>query len=311
MEYKSYSQLIHSIQQHQQKSRVVLASAEDEHALEAVLQGRRDRIVEPILVGHKHLIKELLIKLGENPNILEIVDVGPDGNSAQTAIDLINEGRADFLMKGKMDTSCLLKAVVDKKNKLHTDALMSHLAILEMPSYKKLLVVSDGGMVAYPNLEQKKQIVENAVAYLTQIGYKKPKIAILAGVEHVNPKMQETVDAAELVRLNQEGLISGCVINGPISYDVAMSMEIATVKSYPCENCGDFDVLIVPELATGNILSKSLIINAGAKMAGMVVGAKIPIVLSSRGASAEEKYLSLAICAAAVQTNTGVMGLQS
>lgn len=301
MVYHNYSQLIQAIQQQQKTSRVVIAAAEDEHALEAVLKGRRNWIADPILVGQKYLIEELLRKLGEDPHSLEIVDAGPNGNSAQIAIDLINGGHADFLMKGKIDSSCLLKAVVDKSNRLHTDRLMSHLAFFEIPSYSKLLVISDGGMVAYPNLEQKKQIVENAVANLTQMGYTKPKIAVLAGVEHVNPKMQETLDAAELSRMNHDGLIRGCVVDGPISYDLAMSKEIAKIKNYQCENCGDFDVLIVPELVTGNVLSKALILNSGAKMAGMVVGAKIPIVLSSRGASAEEKYLSLAICAAAVQ----------
>lgn len=301
MTYKNYQQMINQIQNKDQVSRAALVAAEDEHSLEAVFLAHKERIVEPILIGNEQKILKLISNMGITSNNCKIVDVGPDGNPAKKAVELAHEGQADFLMKGKIETATLLKAVVDKKNGLQTGQLMSHLAIFELPSYHKLLVISDGGMIPYPNLAQKKQIIENVVTTLGKMGYKAPKIAVLAGVEKVNPKMQETADAEELKKMNESGEISDCFVVGPISYDLAMSKEAARIKGYTCSFCGDFDVLIVPNLAAGNILSKALILNGEAKMAGMVLGAKVPIVLSSRGASTEEKYLSLVLSAAAAQ----------
>jgi phosphate butyryltransferase len=300
MIYQNYQQLINAAKKQKKTKRVALVAAEDEHSLEAVFLARNEGIVDPVLVGKKHAILEILGKLEISPVSCEIIDTGQDKNPAQIAVELINDGRADFLMKGKIETGNLLKPVVDKKNGLNTGNLMSHIALFELPSYHKLLVVTDGGMVTYPDLEQKKQIVANAVVTLHNMGYKNPKIAILAGVERVNPKMQETVDAAEIKKMNQEGILPECIVEGPISYDLVMNRESARIKGFDSPHCGDFDVLVVPTMAAGNILSKALIYNGGAKMAGIVVGAKTPIVLSSRGATAEEKYLSLALSTVAV-----------
>ena len=177
---------------------------------------------------------------------------------------------------------------------------MSHVAMQEVPSYHKLLAVTDGGMMMYPDLEAKKSIVENAVEVFNKMGYENPKVGVLAAVEVVNPKMPEAVDGAELKRMNQEGIIKDCIIEGPISYDLAMNLESSKIKGYESPVVGDVDILVVPNITAGNILGKSLIYSAGAKMAGFIVGAKVPIVLTSRGASTEEKYLSLAISASAV-----------
>ena len=176
---------------------------------------------------------------------------------------------------------------------------MSHFALNELPGYHKLIVNTDGGMLTYPTLEDKVSIVENAVLTLRAMGYECPKVAVLAGVEKLNPKMIETVEANALMEMNREGKITGCIVEGPVSYDVALSAEIAAHKKVPYTCCGDYDVLVAPNLAAGNILGKSWSVTAGAKMAGIIVGAKVPIVLTSRGSTAEEKYLSIALAAVA------------
>jgi len=175
---------------------------------------------------------------------------------------------------------------------------MSHVVLNEIPSYHKLLITTDGGMMMYPDVKQKQEILKNAVDVLLALGYEKPKVAILAAVENVNPKMTETQDAANLKELNQAGVITNCIVEGPISYDLALSKEVASLKGYESPVVGDVDILLVPNITAGNILGKCLLITAGAKMAGFVVGAKVPIVLTSRGSSAEEKYLSIVLSAA-------------
>lgn len=204
-------------------------------------------------------------------------------------------------MKGKLQTADLLKAVVDKEKGLRTGNVISHVAILEIPAYRKLIAVTDGGMVMYPNLDEKKQILENSVNVFLAMGYECPKVAVLCAVETVNPKMPETVDADTLKNMNRDGEIKDCMVEGPISLDLTFNKESAEIKGYSSPVTGDADILLVPNITTGNIMSKALIEMAGATMAGMVVGAKVPIVLTSRGASSEEKYLSLVLSASAVK----------
>ena len=200
-------------------------------------------------------------------------------------------------MKAKLDTKDLLSAVVNKETGLGKGRLMTFAAIHELPWYPKLLTVTDGGMVTYPMLKEKKQIIQNAVDALVSMGYDRPKVAVLAAVEKVNPQMQVTVEAAELKRLNQVGEIKNCIVEGPVSFDIAVNRQKADAKEFISEVAGDADILIVPDITAGNILGKALIEAEGAIMAGLVLGAKAPIVLTSRGASTEEKYLSIALAA--------------
>lgn len=277
-----------------------MAAAHDEHALEAVIMADKNSIAEPVLVGDQPLIQKILAGFGVAENTYEIYHTENDAEAAKKSIELIREGKADFLMKGKLQTADLLREVVNKETGLSQGRPMSHVAMQEVPSYHKLLAVTDGGMMMYPDLEAKKSIVENAVEVFNKMGYENPKVGVLAAVEVVNPKMPEAVDGAELKRMNQEGIIKNCIIEGPISYDLAMNLESSKIKGYESPVVGDVDILVVPNITAGNILGKSLIYSAGAKMAGFIVGAKVPIVLTSRGASTEEKYLSLAISASAV-----------
>ena len=301
MEYKSFDDLIKKVQNLDSKKKVAVVSAQDEHTLEAVFKAKKDNIVEPILIGNKKKIIEILSGLHESVLEESIINVESDSEAAEKAVELINENKADFIMKGKIQTADLLRAVVNKENGLRTGKVMSHIVIHEIPTYHKLLAVTDGGMMMYPSLDEKKQILENAVSTFLALGYENPKVAVLAAVETVKPKMQESVDADMLKKMNIKGEIKNCIVEGPISYDLTMSKESASIKGFVSPVTGEADIIVVPNITVGNILGKSLVYSAGAKMAGFIVGAKVPIVLTSRGSTSEEKYLSLALSASAVK----------
>jgi len=299
MVIKNFDELIKKVQSFEGKKKVAVAAAHDEHALEAVFEAAENNIVEPVLIGNKEKIKEIAAKLGKTVSDDSIIETADDNEAAAKAVELARNGQADFIMKGKLQTADLLRAVVDKEKGLRTGRVMSHVAIQEIPTYHKLIITTDGGMMMYPDLEQKKKIIENAVGVLHSLGYENPKVGVLAAVETVNPKMPESVDAGKLKEMNQNGEITGCIVEGPISYDIAMNKESGEIKGFNSPVAGDPDILIVPNITAGNILGKCLVYSAGAKMAGFIVGAKVPIVLTSRGSSSEEKYLSLVISAAA------------
>ncbi len=299
MAFKTFSDLIAAQKGRPAMRRMAVAAAGDEHTIEAVLRARREGMAQPILVGDKAAVEAALDHLGETVPAEDIYDVTGLAEAARFAVGLVREGKADFLMKGKLDTSILLKAVVDKETGLGTGVTMSHFAAFEVPTYHKLLVPVDGGMVPYPTLEQKRDIINNTVGALRTMGYDCPKVGVLACVEKLNPKMPETVEGDALKRMNRRGEIAGCVVEGPISYDCAISKEIAEFKGFQSPCAGDCDVLLAPNIHTANVMGKMLTVTCGAKMAGFIVGARCPIVMTSRGSSPEEKYLSIAVSAAA------------
>lgn len=300
MELRNFEELIQKVQNYTSKKKVVVAQAHEDHTLRAVFKAVNNNIVEPVLVGNKveiiNIIKNLNVEYDHN----KIINANSDKEAAETSVRLINENKADFLMKGKLQTADLLRAVVDKESGLRTGRLMSHFAIQEIPSYHKLLAITDGGMMMYPDVVEKKQIIENSVDIFLSLGYECPKVAVLAAVETVNPKMAETVDADLLKKMNLSGEIKNCIVEGPISFDLTMNKESAKIKGYSSPVTGEVDILIAPNMTAGNLLSKSFLELAGGRMAGMIVGARVPIVLTSRGASTEEKYLSLVLSASAV-----------
>ena len=306
MSYKSFAELIGAIQSHSTVRRLVVAAAQDEHTLEAVFRARRDKIVDPYLIGNPDKIREIVRFLGETLPSDHIIAAASEVEAARLAVDAIRTGKADILMKGRIETADMMRAVINKEHGLRTKGIMSMVVFHEMPSYHKLLAVTDGGMVMYPNLEEKKMLVINAVNTMVSMGYDCPKVAVLAAVEKVNPKMPETVDADQLKQMNRRGEICNCYIEGPVSYDIVMSPESAAIKGFSSPVTGDADLLVVPDITTGNVLGKCLQYSAGARMAGIIVGAQVPIVLTSRGASPEEKYLSLAL-SAMVYTAPGVL----
>jgi len=296
---RNFDELIDQVKNNASVKRVAVVAAHDRHTLEAVLKARADGIAEPVLIGDAGKISAILKDLSAETAGISIIDAKGDGDAARVGVLLVHEGKADFIMKGILQTADLLKAVVDKETGLRTgDGIMSHFVVNEVPAYHKLLVTSDGGMVTYPDLEQKRGILENAVEVLLSLGYECPKVAALAAVETPNPKMPEAMDAFELKKMNQQGIIQNCLVEGPISYDLAVSTESAEAKGYDSPVAGDADILIVPNITAGNILGKALVFSAGAKMAGFITGARVPVVLTSRGATAEEKYLSIVLSAA-------------
>lgn len=297
MHFNSYEDIVSACRKRAERRVMAIAGAEDAPVIEAALHAWDEGIAEPIFVGNAAKIKELLRRAGRNPSACGVVHA-EEAQEAQRAVELVKDGSANLLMKGFIETRELLRPVVAKENDLRTGKLMSHVVFFGgVPNCKKLIVSSDGGMVMYPTLEDKVGIIENAVDTLIKMGYANPSVAVLCAIEAVNPKMKESVEAAELRRMNLEGTIKNCTVYGPISYDIAMNADIARHKGYDCPHCGDFDVLITPDMNSGNILGKCLIVTAGAKMAGVIVGARAPIVLTSRGSSAEEKFNSIAIAA--------------
>ena len=292
-DFKQLRQLVESVD----KRTVAVVAAHDAHTLEAVLKTKDEGILDHILIGKKDDIIKIGNELGYDVSPDVIIDSDTDEDAVAKGLDLIKTGGADFLQKGILQTSTLLKGVVNKENGIKARDTLSNVALLDIPAYHKVVGLTDGGMVMYPTLEQKKDIIDNAVEVYKALGYDNPKVAVLCAVETLNPKMPETVDAAELKKMNQEGIIKGCVVEGPISFDLALDPEAAKIKGYESPVAGDADIIIMPDISAGNLTSKALTVLGGAMMAGIVMGAKCPIALNSRSAAFEEKYYSLLACA--------------
>ena len=294
---KNFDEVIERVRAFKEMKRCAVCMA-DEAAIGGAIEAEKLGLAWPIFVGHESEIKEELKKLGVDKDY-EIIGVDEDSKAAEKVVELVREGNADFILKGHIETAVLMRAVVDKEKGLRTDKLMTHMSFEQMPTYHKLITITDGGMCMYPDVEQKQKIIENAVEIYRNLGYARPKVAVLSAVERVNPQMQSTVDAAELKRRNQEGIIKNCLVEGPISFDLAYKKGAAEIKGFESEVAGDPDILLVPDIQAGNILDKSFNFAGGGKMAGFIVGAKCLIVLTSRSASAEEKYYSIAMAALA------------
>ena len=278
---------------------VAVACAHDAHTLEAVLRAADEGILRYALVGRKDDILRIGRELGHTISEGDVIPAETDEEAAKLAVSLVREGRADFLQKGLMQTATILKAVVNKETGIGLGRPMSHTALLEIPGYHKLLGVADGGMIPAPDLAAKKAIVHNAAELFRQLGYERPLISAVCAAETVSPKIIETVDAAALKEAALAGAFGSCYVEGPISLDLALDKSSAKIKGYESPVCGETDILLVPSMAAGNMMVKGLLIFAGAKMVGVVTGAKCPIALNSRSASFEEKYNSLLACALA------------
>ncbi|MDR1271859.1 MAG: phosphate butyryltransferase, partial [Clostridiales Family XIII bacterium] len=255
-------------------------------------------MVDSVLIGDAKKIEEIIKAEGLDLGNPEIIEAEDDIASAVTAVKLIAEGKGDVLLKGILQTADLLRQVVNKEYGLLTGEIMSHCALFQIPDYHKLMILTDGGMVLNPDAVQKRYIVENAVRVMHNLGVAEPKVAALCATEVVNPKMQASVDADILKQQNQSGEIKGCYIEGPISFDLTWSKESAAIKKFESPVTGDADILLFHDMVAGNVISKAINYIGHSTMAGIIVGAKVPIVIVSRGGTAEEKYLSL-VCAAA------------
>lgn len=274
-----------------------VAAAHDGHTLQAILTMRNEGMMDCLLIGHADEIRRIAAEESFVVSDEEIIDCATDEEAAAMAVWLVREGKAGFILKGLLPTGTLLKAVVNKQTGLNMGNVISHFLLLELPGYHKLLAVTDSGMIPAPDLETKKSILRNAVSALETLNVHHPLFAALCAAETVSPKIQETVDAAALKEASLAGELGDCFVEGPISFDLTMNPESARIKKFESPVVGNADGLLVPGLAAGNIMVKSLIQFAGAKMAGCILGAKCPIALISRSASFEEKYDSLVLCA--------------
>jgi len=301
MVYHSFDQILDKVRENPVKRKVAVAGAADRHVLESVREAQRMGIVNPVFIGDPVQIAKLLEEMGGWGDGYEIIEADSPAECGVTAVRLIKEQKADFIMKGMIDTRDILRPLVKKENGLHMGRTMTHVALDEIQGMSRLTALTDGGMIPYPTLEEKKDIITNAVEMFRSLGYEKPSVAVLCAVEKVNPKMPETIDAEALAVMNREGMIQNCNVVGPISYDIAMSAVIAEEKKYECPYCGQFDILVTPSMVAGNLLNKSLTVSAGATMAGVVMGAKVPVVVTSRSSTALEKLLSLALASLIVQ----------
>lgn len=277
------------------KKRIVVAVAEDRYVLEAIIQAHVSLSLDATLIGDKTSILKELLLLNIDPLHFEIFDEKDKTLACEKAVKLVHDGYADILMKGLVDTSVLLKAVLNKTVGLTKDMRLSHVSIIEIPTYHKLFMISDAAMNMYPDLQAKKEIVENGVSVLHKLGYQNPKIGILAAIEKENPKMPATVDAVMLKQMNFDGYIKNCTIDGPFALDNAMNKEAAIHKGITSSVAGDVDFLLLPDIDAGNIFYKSLVFLCNAKSASLVCGATKPIVLTSRADSIETKYASIAL----------------
>lgn len=294
---KKISDIYKIVERQAQKKRLVLAVAQDLHSLEAVIQAKKINIINPILVGDKQKIDKIAKDAGIDLSGVEIVDVLNDNQAVKEAVLMVKEDRADILMKGNVATAVLLKAVLDLESGLKRGALLSHIAIFELENYHKLISMTDVAMNIAPNLLEKTGIINNSVSFLNALGVMNPKVAILAAIELVNPKMQATIDAAILSKMADRNQIANCLIDGPLAFDNAISKESADHKGIDSQVAGDADLLVVPNIETGNVLYKSFAFT-GAKLAAVILGAKVPIVLTSRSDSQESKLNSIVLSAA-------------
>lgn len=277
------------------KKTISVAVAQDKEVLTAVLQAVQMNIVDAVLVGDEEKIREIASKEELSVNNVEIIDEKDILKAAAKAVELVSKGQAHFIMKGMMNTSDLLKAVLNKEMGLRGEGLLSHVMVYDVPAYHKLLMLTDGGMVLYPNLDEKIGIIKNAVKVAHALNIDSPKIAPLCAVEAVNPNMQPTIDAAVLTQMNKRGQIKGCIIDGPLALDNAISEDAAKHKGIVSVVAGDSDILLVPNIEAGNMLGKSLTYFAKAESAGVIMGAKCPVVLVSRADSAKSKLYSIAL----------------
>ncbi len=292
---KTIAELIAAAQAVAGRPRIAVAAAQDEEVLQAVEAARKAGLADAILIGDRPAIERIAAKEGIDLSAYEIVHEPELAKAAASAVAHVRSGEASFVMKGLLDTSVILKAVLNKETGLHAGRLVSHVGVVESPHYHKLVLVTDAAINIAPTLGEKVDIIRNAADCARALGVETPKVALLAAVEKVNPeKMPCTADAAILTQMNRRGQIPGCVIDGPLALDNAVSAEAARIKGIESPVAGDADILMAPYIEVGNVLYKAFMDLGGAKGAGLVVGAKAPIVLTSRSDTAETKLASIA-----------------
>jgi phosphate butyryltransferase len=292
--FKNMKDLVSKAKESELKT-LVVACADDKHVLEAVEKARSEDIIRPILIGNKEIILMLFKNLNINQDYYEIIDIMEHDTACDYAVKLTSENDGYILMKGYVDTKVILKSVLKEEFDFKGPNRLSHVSLFELKNYHKLLMMTDGAMNMYPNVDEKQEIIENGVKVFHKLGILNPKVGIIAAIEKLNDKMQPTVDAVELVKRNQDHKLNGCLVDGPFGLDNAISKEAAEHKGVKGDVAGDVDMILMPQIETGNVFYKSMMFLADAKSASVVVGGYKPIVLTSRADSTESKFFSIAL----------------
>lgn len=302
MRFFSLANVIEKAKSQTSAKKVAIAGADYRPIIQAAMMAQKDGFVEPIFIGNASKITEMLKELDEAAINVHIVDASEANAAAFEAVRLVREGMADFIMKGMLNTSQILKAVLNKETGLPHGDTVTQVSFIQIPGYHKIVILCDGAIIPYPTLDQKISQINAVTHTLHNMGYKNDiKVAVLCASEEINPKILESIEANQLKQMNLNEEITGCIVEGPISLDIALDRHTAEKKKFESEVAGDADVLLVPSLVAGNLLSKALTSFAGAVSAGMVVGASVPISLTSRVATVEQKYTSLAIASTAAK----------
>ena len=282
------------------KKRMAVVMAENEHSLLAAMRAHQQGLIQAVLIGDEKKIRALMEEHQLSTEGVRFHQADEPEKAVTLATRLVLEGEVDYLMKGGLETRTMMKAFIARENGMRTGRLMSQVAFVENPFYHKLLALTDSALNPKPDLAQKKQILENAVEVFHSMGVECPKVAVLAAAETLNPKLQESTDAQALKEMYQRGEITGCIVEGPISIDLSIEPESAKIKGYDSPAAGDADLLICPDLVSGNMMGKMMLF-MGARSANVVVGARAPVILCSRSATEEDKFQSILLGAIASQ----------
>jgi phosphate butyryltransferase len=293
---KSFDEVLKKVKELETK-KVAVAVAQDEPVLEAINDAKKNGIANAVLVGDEEKIKAIASKIGMDLNQFEIVHEADERKAALKAVELVNTHKADMVMKGLMDTANFLRAVLNKEVGLRTGKLMSHVAVFEIPGYDRLIFLTDAAFNMYPDLKAKIDILNNAVVVARAVGVEIPKVAPICAVEVVNPDMPATIDASILSKMSDRGQIKGCIVDGPLALDNALSEEAAKHKKVTGPVAGKADILLLPNIDAANVMYKTLTYTSTAKNGGLLVGTAAPVILTSRADSHEVKLNSIALAA--------------
>ena len=291
---RSFSEVVKFARERGPKT-ISVACSQDKEVLMAVEMARKEGIANAILVGDVEKTTAIANELGIDLDNYELIDEKDLALASRKAVELVSSGKAHMVMKGLVDTSIILKAVLDKEIGLRTGSVLSHVAVFDVPGYDRLFFITDAAMNLAPDLQTKKLIIENACQVAHALDVEEPKVAVVCAKEKVNPKMPDTVDAKALEDMCNSGEIKGCLVGGPFALDNAVSKEAAKHKGIDHPVAGNADILLAPDIEAGNILYKSMVFFANSKNAGVIVGAKAPIILTSRADNEETKLNSIAL----------------
>jgi phosphate butyryltransferase len=294
MVINSFEDMLAAAQARGPKTVVAVGAAQD-HVLEALDRAEKLGIAKSILIGSRAAIQDAARTAGIDISSMRVVDEPNLEEGSQVAMSLVNQGEAQIAMKGDVKTAVFLRAVLDRKTGLRTGRLLSHVAIFDMVSLGRLLLISDAGVNIAPTLEQKAEITQNAIDVARSLGIEQPRVAVLASTENVNPRIPANVDAAALAKMADRKQITGALVDGPLALDNAISLEAAEDKEIDSPVAGRADLLILPDIEAGNVLAKAIIYFARRSMAGIVVGARVPLIVASRSDTTESKLYSLAM----------------